>query len=273
MRPNKLIAVMAVAVVVLVAASTPGARADDEPASASGRFVRVPGHAFDIGVGGGVTWVIGFDDAPGGFQVYRFDGAEWQAVAGGGVRISVGPQGDAWVVNSSGALYHWQGAAFARVANTPPADDIGVGPDGKLWMTGRATPGENGPIYHFNGTRWDRMPGAGTSIDVGWDNSAWLTNAAGSIYRWNGANWVIQPGKAGDVGVGSDGSVWVVGTGDDGGLNSWVYEWDAGRWVRRNGKARFAIDVDANGGAWIVNVNFEIYRWVEPGTPPPPPLP
>jgi hypothetical protein len=41
----------------------------------------------------------------GGWQTYRFNGSGWDAVNGGGVAITTGPDGMPWVVNSAGQIF------------------------------------------------------------------------------------------------------------------------------------------------------------------------
>jgi hypothetical protein len=66
----------------------------------------------------GLPWIVnnagqiwhltpgGWVEVPGGGrQTYRFNGSGWDAVNGGGVAISVGPDGMPWVINSAGQIF------------------------------------------------------------------------------------------------------------------------------------------------------------------------
>jgi hypothetical protein len=69
----------------------------------------MPGLGKDIGVGpDGSIWLVGTNPVGGAsdFGVYRWSGSSWVQVGGGGVAISVGPSGDPWLLNSSGAIFH-----------------------------------------------------------------------------------------------------------------------------------------------------------------------
>ena len=66
----------------------------------------LPGEARDIGVGAdGSVWVIGDDEAKGGFGIYRWNGRAWERDSGAAVAISVGPKGTPWVVNDRKQIF------------------------------------------------------------------------------------------------------------------------------------------------------------------------
>ncbi len=69
------------------------------------QFIPIPGNAKDIAFGGGSAWVIGTNQGQGGFGIYKFDGRNFQQVAGAAVRIAVEPNGTAWVVTDIGAIF------------------------------------------------------------------------------------------------------------------------------------------------------------------------
>ena len=58
-----------------------------------------PGEAQDIGIGSnGAVWIIGTTAVPGGFNIATWNGAGWTSASGGGIRISVSPDGFPFVV-------------------------------------------------------------------------------------------------------------------------------------------------------------------------------
>jgi hypothetical protein len=70
------------------------------------------GRAWDIGVGSeGSVWVIGTNKEGGGFGIYRMNANKkgWRKIPGSAVRISVGPDGNAWVVNKKDRIYAYNG--------------------------------------------------------------------------------------------------------------------------------------------------------------------
>jgi hypothetical protein len=71
-----------------------------------GGWVQLPGGAYDIGVGSNsrIT-VVGTNRLCGGYGLYTWDGSSWSSVAGAAIGLSLGPNGKAWVVNESQAIY------------------------------------------------------------------------------------------------------------------------------------------------------------------------
>jgi hypothetical protein len=177
-------------------------------------------NAVDVAVGAnGQMWALGTEDASGGHALFFFDGTNWSKVHGGdagGVRLDVGPDGTAYIVNSWNAFFKGTNEADwgPRVQRLRvEAHDVGVGSDGSVWIIGGRDVGRDFEIQRLVGESWQKMPGAGTRIDVGPDGNAWIVRFDGSVQRFDGAQWVTVPGSARDVGIGPDGSVWIVGRG------------------------------------------------------------
>ena len=91
--------------------------------------------------------------------LYRWGGEQWVQVDGYGVRVSVAPDGAAWVVNSQNEIYHFVNGRFDRLPGT--ATDIGVGGDGTAWIIGT-----DSNVYRWTHDNWERMPGTGVAISV-----------------------------------------------------------------------------------------------------------
>ncbi|WDP90395.1 MAG: hypothetical protein HUN04_12095 [Desulfobacter sp.] len=190
---------------------------------------QMPGLAKDIGAGpDGSVWVIGVDPMPGGFGIYKWDGRTWtKNPEGGATRIDVDHRGMPWVVNNAGSIYRWNGRAWDELPGK--ASDIGIGPDGSVWVIGvDSMPGGFG-IYRWNGGAWAKNPGGGAiRIDVDHQGMPWVLNNAGSIYRWNGRAWDELPGKARDIGLGISRAL-VIGINHVyGGFG--IYEWKGNDW-------------------------------------------
>ena len=179
--------------------------------------------------------------------IFRWDGQGWVQVPGAAVRISAGPDGSPFVVNSGGGIYRWVNGGFQQMPGL--ALDIGVGADGSAWIIG-----SNQGIYRWNGQGWSQVPGAAIRISVGPDGSPWVVNAGGGIYRWANGRFQQVPGQGRDIGVGADGSAWVIGTDQS------ISKWNGQGWSRVAGAA-VAISVASNGAPWVVNTANEIYRW------------
>jgi hypothetical protein len=88
----------------------------------------------------------------------RLDGQRWVPVDGYGVRLSVAPNGEPWVVNSRNEI--WQSASGGSFEKLPgEARDIGIGADGTVWIIGT-----DSGIYRWNQNNWDRVEGSGVAI-------------------------------------------------------------------------------------------------------------
>lgn len=72
-------------------------------------FSRVSGTVNDVGIGKtGPIWVIGNTRTGGGWRIFYRNGSSWSMIPNGGAtRIDVASNGRPWVVNDSGAVYHY----------------------------------------------------------------------------------------------------------------------------------------------------------------------
>lgn len=186
--------------------------------------------------------------------IFKWNGQKWVQVYGAGVKISVGPDGSPWLVNSQGIIFRWLDGSFQVVAGR--AKDIGVGANGAVWKLAW-----DNTICRWNGQGWDRLAGAGVTISVQSNGAPWVVNEAGEIYRWINDHFELLPGLARDVGV--EKSIWVI---NQDGL---VFKWNHGDWLRdpdsgitTAGNAK-RITIGPDGSPWVVNSAREIYRWTD----------
>lgn len=206
------------------------------------------------------AWIIGTTAQSGGYDIAQFSSGVWSAVSGAAVRIAVGPDGQPWVVNSNGSIFHRVNGAWQSLPGAARA--IAVGADGSVWVLSPSTttvPGDT-TIYHWNGSGWDRADGSASEIAVGPDGQPWVVNSNGSIYhRVNGA-WQVLPGTASAIAVGADGSVWVLGSTMTA-ANYGIYRWNGSGWDQIDGGG-VRIAVGSDGQPWVVNSNGAIYHRV-----------
>ncbi len=196
---------------------------------------QLSGLANDVGVGAdGSAWVIGTNNAPGGFGIWRLQGSNWVQVDGGAVRITVDPRGEPWVVNADGRIYQRRGGAWRELPGR--AVDIGAGANGDVWIIGTDSGPGGGAIYRWSGSDWTRVDGAAVRIAVGPDGVPWVVNSEGRIYNRTGGNWVELPGRAKDIAVSATGTAWVIGVDAVPGGNS-VHYWNGSGWTRIEGGA------------------------------------
>jgi hypothetical protein len=180
-------------------------------------------------------------DAP----IYRWTGSDFVQIAGSGTRISVAPDGSAWVVNAAGEIFHSNGDVFEPVPGS--ARDIAVGREGSVWVIGT-----DGGIYRWRRNQWESVEGSGVAIAVDRSGEPWVVNATGEIYRRGRRGFQKVQGTARDIGADND--VWIVGTD-----NAVRQMRRAGEWGDTRGSA-VHISVSSRG-PWVVNDANRIYRW------------
>lgn len=145
---------------------------------------KLPGSARDIGVGGpDKVWVIGTDRTAGGYQIFNWNGANWDRVEGGGVRIAVDPLGNPWVVNDQGEIFYLLNGRWQRLPGR--GTDIAIGRNGIVWLIGAdKKPGGYG-IYRWTGGNWELVDGAGVRIAVDGSGYPWVINENGEIFKYH----------------------------------------------------------------------------------------
>ena len=226
------------------------------PGSFDTVWQRLPGFAYDIGVGAnGAVWVISTDPVPGGFGIYNLNSQGGFAVEGGAIRIDVDPQGNPWIVNYDHHIYRWVNGFWQRMPGEAP--DIGIGADGSVWVASFEG------IYFWNGLDWINAGGSGSRIDVGPNGQPWVLGFSDRIYTLVDGFWQQLPGEGGDIGVGANGSVWVVAPAEFGwdGLEEprSIFRWNGFDWDRVYGDA-IDISVGPDGMPWVTNMFAELYR-------------
>jgi len=228
-----------------------------KPTSGKVSWAKLPGAAYDIGIGAnGKAWVIGTNKEGGGFGIYRLDGRKWRKIAGSAVRIAVGPKGNAWVVNKQKQIFRFNGRSWTKMSGA--AYDIGVGANGKVWVIGTNKEGGGYGIYRLDGKKWTKINGSAVRIAVDPKGNAWVVNKSGNIFRFDGRKWVQTNGKARDIGIGARGHVWVVGTNKVGGGYG-VWQRTGNTWKAVPGGLT-NLAVDSGGKVWGVNSSKNIYR-------------
>ena len=126
------------------------------------------------------------------------------------MRIDVGPDGNPWVVQSTGVIFRYNGASFELMPGLP--SDIGIGEDGSVWIIGTNPIGNEYDISYWNGSGWTAVPGGAVRIDVGPDGNPWIVQSTGVIFEYVNGTWEMRPGLASDISIGGNGDVWIVGT-------------------------------------------------------------
>lgn len=234
-------------------------------------YEKVPGRANDVGVGpDGSVWIVGHGVAWSNAQVYRWNGVGFEPDgATKGMSITVGADGLPWLVTADGSIYRRSATAWQKVAGK--GFDIAAGADGSVWLIGWlgdpvAFPTQSGAIYRWSGAGWTEMGGAARRISVGPDGEAWIVTGQGDIFRRPADAWVKVPGRGSDIACGRDDSIWLIGY-VPGGLNDRpLYRWDGATWLQPGGNG-IRLAAGPNGFPWLVASNGDVYRLHQLQTP------
>ncbi|HVF39998.1 MAG TPA: tectonin domain-containing protein, partial [Gemmatimonadaceae bacterium] len=153
----------------------------------------------------GDLWAVALDPrASADKPVLKWTGREFIPQSVSAKRVAVDPQGNPWIVTSTGTLLHWT----SKWNETPlKAVDVAVGANGAVWAIGT----DSRISRLVNGT-WKAVSGAAVRISVDPQGNPWVVNAGGQIWRWLGTDWQLLPGSAQDISISPDGSVFIVGT-------------------------------------------------------------
>ncbi|MER5770140.1 hypothetical protein [Streptomyces sp. NPDC001985] len=261
------------------------------------------------------VWAVGYrliGNSVGQPVALRWDGRSWteesRLPAGSWPQtLAVRSPDDIWAAGSGTA--HWNGASWT--SHAPAAEPGGgrvvpealaTGPDGAVWMAGRAVPGsvKNGvpSVQSWNGSGWERhaLPDVGTgeltAITVIAPDDVWAVGtsfADGSgaqsalALHWDGRAWKRVEAPAAPVGehrwfggisaAGPDGTVWAVGgrVAPDGSERPFTARWNGRGWVAvpapriADGRLR-AVSRDADGTVWAAGGKGAVsvvLRWDE----------
>lgn len=110
-------------------------------------------------------------------QLYEYKDGGWHQLPGSGTHITIGANGEKWVVNSSHAIYRML-----------PGQDNWLPISGGLksihCTDGNNVAGSNAldQLYRWNGSGWTGLPGSGTHIGITWGDQ-WVVNSADVIYQ------------------------------------------------------------------------------------------
>jgi hypothetical protein len=203
------------------------------------------------GVSPNDVWAVGWYQSgstgqEGGALTMHWDGTRWTVIPNPSrwtlYGVTAIAANNVWAVGEQSIL-HWNGASWSSVAFPPPPGDsyqiltgISAVSANDIWAVGYSQwPYFYGyryaPLtYHWDGTRWNWVPNAGTTDEVFHSvaaiaaNDVWAVGDNGHTQHWNGAAWsrVAAPypglgGRFNGIAAASARDVWAVGTYNDGG--------------------------------------------------------
>ena len=181
-------------------------------------------------------------------NLYRFDAlaSPWKTAPSAARRVSVGPNNRAVVVDQQNRI--WLREPYGIVK----AEDLAASEDPHHpWAIDARTH----DIVRWDGDRWETMRvGTHEFIDEGSGGDIWTVDDAHVIRRYHDGQWSTIPGLVNQVASGG-GKIWVIGTSGS------VYLREGTSWSPKKAGKHLAIDVDADGNAWIVTEGRQLRRW------------
>ncbi|WP_138466148.1 hypothetical protein [Poseidonocella sp. HB161398] len=176
------------------------------------------------------------------------------------------------------------------------AQDIGIGSDDSVWITGGEEREDGFAVYRWTGLGWAEAGGTGVEIAVTPEGQPWTVDRTGRIARCADGGWETLPGRARDIGIGADGSVWIIAAEDLAeGFNlqrwtgqGWQPDGEIGfdplpdgtggvqvarglAWINEDGASPVAgrharrIAVESDGRPWVVDDQGDVHRRVHGG--------
>jgi PASTA domain len=146
--------------------------------------------------------------------------------------------------------------------------DISVGANGDTWIVGGGYAAGHGYLVHkwdAANHKWlTYSDGRGVRIDVAPDGTPWIVTEAGSVYRREGGAWVELPTEnAIDIAIGPLGEIWALA---DVGVQAGheVIFWDGRAFQIQNGSGK-RLDVHPNGTPYVVGDDGTLWRGVPGG--------
>lgn len=218
----------------------------------------VTGGAMDISVGPeGNTWIIGTDQ---GIYYWTEKTSSWTRVGGAGVRIAVGPNNTPYHVNSGNNIYKWNGnGGWNQLSGA--AIDIGVGADGSVFIIGT-----DNAVYNYNApnNQWVKWGGNGIRVSVDKYGRPWTVSSNGQISRYQNGAWKTLSGAGLDIGIGHDNTPYVVGTD----RNIYKYTYSSSSWSNIGNTGSSNVAAGPDGVAWTTDTSGAIERqssehWVD----------
>ncbi len=144
---------------------------------------KLPGKATDIGIGAnGHVYITGHSlKSDSGYDIYKWNGSGWSVIGGHALRVAVQSNGKPMVVNKKGEIFRRGTNNWIKMDGR--ANDIGIGPNGRIFITGYTTENGQRGIFQRVAGKWERISGSGTRISVDRNGLPWVVNQDKNIFR------------------------------------------------------------------------------------------
>jgi hypothetical protein len=149
---------------------------DDIYKYGNGAWTLVPGKAKDIAIGAdGSVFIVSNTPFAGNYTILRYSNNAWEQRLGAATRISVDPMGEIWTINSSNQIKN-------NLSSIPGSGkDISVGANGDVWVVGMD--GQlfkwNAAIKNWE----PNYSGGNKTVAVGKSGEVWAIQENGDIYN------------------------------------------------------------------------------------------
>lgn len=143
---------------------------------------KIAGAGHDIAAGGKQVWLVGTTRVAGGYQIFHWNGSNWDLVPGGAVRIAVDSTGSPWVINDQDEIFRMVRGQWQRLPGS--GKDIAIDPDNIPWIIGTGQVPGGYDIHRWTGRNWQRVEGGAVRIAVDNRGNPWVVNSLGEIFGY-----------------------------------------------------------------------------------------
>ena len=211
-------------------------------------FTQLPGSAvFVAAAPDGSLWALSGQPAGNDKYIWHYVSGTWTNIAGLASRLSVGPSGTLYAINSGGGTFSYSGGTWTALGGG--ARDLSAAADGSLYVISNGG-GADGAIWRYSGGTWTQQAGSGNRIATNWDTRShivpsgtitpggfYVVNSGGLIFYKAASGYIQLSGQASEI------------TSMNGGIFVLTYPLDT-----TNGNAIFYYDLDnqvwsARGGS------------------------
>jgi Tectonin domain len=179
-------------------------------------------------------------------------------------QVSVAADGTAWAINQDRT--RWRLKEYGQnweMVDAAPFLQIAAGSRSEAWAIAAA----DNALSQYDGNTWQQVAGApkAKDVSVAADGTVWCVRADdGAALRYLGpaGGWEQVPApKLKQVAVASRSHAWALADDPDASIYRWDWAWQDPVWTRVMNGAKW-IAAAADGAAWVVSTNNEIYRYV-----------